>query len=211
MAIDRIAPILRGRTDEAIPANFVEEAEALNLSLNAADFYANMETIEKKSDSIHRVYRDVYAARHNARKQTLETAIDRVKGHSEWPKLEELDKASADALLSPLTSRQCSLEPDLSSDAMECQNCGATLRELEADIANAPRIAAGILAELDQRAAPLPVETPFVDGGFGDTRVELASFFPATLESEEGLEQALEALRAYILERLRDGKPVTFA
>jgi hypothetical protein len=206
VAVDRMAPQLRGRADALIPANLAEQASGLTGLIEEPTFYNALTDIRQKTDAIRSAFQAVLTRRHELREETIKSAIDQIKNHPYWL---SLDPGIADAMLEPLTSRHCESGLEiLDKNALECGHCRATLRELDSDIQAAPGFTVGILAELDRLAAKASSEDVASEGY---ERVSLSSFFPETLTSEAALEAALSGIRDYVLQRLHEGVIVTFS
>ncbi len=168
-----------------------EAAENLAQMLKSKEFYLAMAEIKARTAEIAAAYREIYSDLHGRRAQIYDTAIETIKGHPDWA---GVPPEMQSPILSSLATRAC---PDLALPAgvTTCQNCDAGLNQLESDLAAANGLKTQALARIEEIVKP-PVPTE---------KVQLADFFPASPDSHEAIDEALENLRDHLAKLLDEG------
>ncbi len=220
-AASRMWPVLKHRA--AVPTELSETAARLESAISSETFYEQMDGIAADAKAIADSFRTEYAALHDRRRAGYQQAIEQVKGTEAWLLLaqaaEEAGKTDGsdaetaareemERLLVPLTSRLCG-SLILSDGATECQYCGATLGQMESDLAALDGLTQSVTAAVGEQAAPPNAEPSATDSDV--ERVRLADFFTfdgAALTERRAVDDALEQLRAYLYERLDAGAQI---
>lgn len=175
-------PVLRTRSEDE---SLQEAAAALEELLDSPEFYEDLPRIEELSRELSDTYRTLYLERHAGRRAVYEEAVSYLKGLQEWSQLEE---GAQGAVLGPLQARACE-DAELSAGAVTCRRCGATVGQMDSDVAAASELWDEAQERLLLAIAPdIPVE-----------RVRVSAFFDGSLESPEAVDAAVERLREHLL------------
>lgn len=175
-------PVLRTRSEDE---SLQEAAAALEELLDSPEFYESLPQIEELSRELSAAYRTLYLERHARRRTVYEEAVSYLKGLQEWSQLEE---GAQGAVLGPLQARACE-EAELSASSVTCRRCGATVGQMDSDVAAASELRDEAQERLLLAIAPdTPVE-----------RVRVSAFFDGSLESPEAVDAAVERLREHLL------------
>lgn len=209
-AIEAIWPLLRGRSADQTLAG---KAEALSTIVASDTYFSRLGEMQSHTQALREAYRVIYVETRQRRRDAFTRAIEQVKDQPEWvmafpPKSAEADRDRADRLLLPLQSRvgDGDLVPLLDKGAD-----GATLPQMESDLAAVESIKSDVIRQLQALAAP---EQSIY-------RVRVADFVRAQLirptesggaEAQKGLDQQVEellqALRIEIYKRLAEADVV---
>lgn len=188
VAAQEMWPVLSARGENS---GLSVQADQLKNLLDAETFYESIPQIKAKAEAVALTYRELYSNLHAQRTQSFSAAVDEVKGRMEWP---SVPSAMQFTVLSPLASRACQ-DAEISSGAIICRNCRATVNQMESDQAALGGLKAQVIARLRELTAPEEkVE-----------RVYLSDFFVEPLDSEEAVENAIERLRAHLLKLISEG------
>ena len=95
----------------------------------------------------------------------------------------------------PLQSRCCT-EPHLTDGSLACKSCGATLSQMESDVAALGGLFAQVVAQIQKIVTPPEVKLK---------RVRVAEFFAGAVENEEQVKQAVGRLQDHLLKLLSEG------
>src|SRR5262249_20377646 len=152
------------------------------------EFFSEFGDIAGLSGEIGAAYYSTYRELHEKRAGVFAGAIEEIKGRSEWIQIPEEMRA---AILAPLSSRACA-ELNLPDGEIHCQNCDATLSQMESDIAALAGLKAQVVAHIQELVAPPEVEGTRIE------RVKVIEFFSKALETEQEVDEALERLREHL-------------
>ena len=97
------------------------------------------------------------------------------------------------ALLAPLSNKICQTL-QLSDDVEACENCRATIDQMDSEIAAVDALRAGVIRELQELAT---LEKKIV-------RVRVSSVLGSVVETPEDVEQAVERLKEHLLKLLAE-------
>jgi hypothetical protein len=181
-------PALRPRPEGESLRDSAEELDGL---LQSAEFYEQLPRMEELSREISAVYRSLYLDRHALRRGSYDRVVTALQETKEWNVLKE---EARKAILAPLLLRTCG-EADLPEGSATCQRCGATLGQMDSDLAAAEDLGKRAYEQLQEAIAPeVPVE-----------RVRVAAFFDGALESPESVDAAVNRLREHLLKLVAEG------
>ena len=176
-------PVLQSRSEDGELAAAADQLASL---LSTEDFYVRLDAVSRETARLAAAYRELYESLHSRRAQAFQSAIEEVKGLPEWTGI--ADEAGA-AVLEPLRSRACDLEPS-PGGAILCNQCAATVGQMESDLAALTGLKSQVIARVHELTSPEErVE-----------RVRLADFFDVAFDSEDTLDDTLKAA----VERLRE-------
>jgi hypothetical protein len=167
------------------------QAETLRAALQASDFYAKLIEIRQATDAIEQAYRKRYEDLHIRRGDAFQQIVQEVSTLDDWNNLSPDVRSREIAAL----TRRADTDLDLPANALVCQNCSATLAQMESDLAAADGLRRQIIARIRELAAP----------GIKVERVQLSEFISGNLDSEEAINDAIEKLRRRLLELLKEG------
>jgi hypothetical protein len=180
-ALHQVWPALQPRVNGADGTALTEASAGLASGLASPTFYEQVADLNRHADALGAAYRDLYQRTHAERTERYASAIDDVRGQSEWT---VVTPDAQETLIAPLVSRACETVR-FTDDGLSCTICRATVGQMESDLAALPGLRAQALARLQELSAPdQKVE-----------RVRLADYFAATLTSHEAVDAALERLR----------------
>ena len=134
----------------------------------------------------------MYETRHADRTGQFGAAIEKIKGREEWTAVPETMR---EPVLAPLHFR-CCLEPHLTDGSLSCKTCGATLGQMESDVAALGGLFAQVVAQIQKLITPPEVKLK---------RVRVAEFFSSSLETEDQVKQAVGRLQDHLLTMLAEG------
>lgn len=182
-------------------ADLRTEAEKLQSLLTSQSFFEELGNISKLSQQIGTAYRAFYAELHERRTAAFAQAVEEIKGRAEWSQLEALSEDTRRTILAPLTARACD-KLDEPEGATECQNCRASIGEMESDLAALSGLKAQALAQVRKFTAPVETDRTRI------THVNLADFFSEALDSEKSVNEAVERLREHLLKLIAEGAKI---
>jgi len=193
-AYEILWPVLKERdADEKAE----EKATELATLLESETFYKSIEAIKQAAQYISDKYAALYQETHKRRAEEYGTALETVKGLPEWaaiagyPSISEVERAS---VIRPITERAVN-DLDLSEDSAVCDNCKATIAQMETDIAAVDAIKDRVIKDVQQMAAP----------GEKIERVRVSTLFTGKLETPEDVETAIGQIREHLLKLLARG------
>ena len=184
-AVGQMWPQLEARGEVGLK----EEVEKLKGLLAAEDFYESLSAIGAAAKSVSTAYRTLYEKAHADRGEQFHAAIEKIKGRTEWSAVPESMRQSA---LQPLTSRCCT-ELDLPDGSLVCKKCGATLSQMESDLAALGGLFAQVVAQVQKLTTPPETKVQ---------RVRVSEFFGGAMETEEQVKQAVARLQDHLLKLL---------
>ncbi len=197
-ALNDLWPVLAGHEPTV---ELRKRSEELSEQLESDQFFESLEAIKQATAAMLQAYRNLYEGIHQRRAALYEKALESVKGLPEWAvidqdqQLSEKDKA---AFLSPLSQRLGG-ELDLPDGAAVCQDCKATVAQMETDMAAVDAIRERVINQiLEQTREP-------------DERIErvrISALFSGKLENEKDVEEALNTLKDYLLKIVSSGASV---
>ncbi len=193
VATNELWPALARR---AVNGSLSEAAETLQSLVTSLTLFEHLREIENLTQEIAAGYRARYAELHEKRTKEFSTAIDEIRGRPEWELLKEDMRAT---LLAPLTARACDVFEPTDNAAAQCSHCGASLNEMESDLAALGGLKVSAIVRLQELTAPSGEESaPLV-------RVKLSDFFIGPLDSETSVNEAVERLRDHLLKLTSEG------
>jgi hypothetical protein len=176
----------QGRTD------LQPRVEAIRELLCTDTLYDSLSSVKAATQEILGAFREIYEARHAERSKQFGSAIEKIKGREEWTAVPETMR---EPLLVPLQSRCCT-EPHLTDGSLACKTCGATLSQMESDVAALGGLFAQVVAKIQQSITPKDARI---------ARVRVAQFFTGSVETEDQVKQAVERLQDHLLSLLSEG------
>ena len=176
----------QGRTD------LQPRVETLRELLSTDSLFDSLSSIQAATQEILGAFRTLYEARHADRSEQFGAAIEKIKGREEWTAVPETMR---EPVLGPLQSRCCS-EPHLADGSLACKTCGATLSQMESDVAALGGLFAQVVAQIQKLITPPEVKLK---------RVRVAEFFTGSLETEDQVKQAVGRLQDHLLTLLSEG------
>lgn len=200
LGADRLALVQRARNvaqgvwpaleARGVNGSLAEDAARLRELIASGTFHESLSDIAHLTDRLDSTYDAAYRDLHETRRTAVEEAIEAIQTDEDWVAVPE---DMRQPLLSPLRSRECG-EADRDS-TISCRRCGATLAQLESDIAAVPALKAGILARVQEVTRPKErVE-----------RVRLGQFSSEPVASEEAVERLVEGLKQHLLKLVAEG------
>ncbi|MCG3145056.1 MAG: hypothetical protein HONDAALG_02597 [Gammaproteobacteria bacterium] len=198
MAASRMWPLLEAR---GLHADLQTEAEKLQSLLTSPAFFEELVNISKLSQQIGVAYRAFYTELHERRTAAFAQAVEEIKGRAEWGQLETLSEDTSRTILAPLAARACD-KLDWQEGATECQNCKASIGEMESDIAALSGLKAQALAQVRKLTTLSETEHTRI------AHVNLAEFFSEALDSEQSVNEAVERLRDHLLKLIAEGAKI---
>jgi len=167
-----------------------DAATRLRELIASSKFYESFSEISDLTDRLDSAYGNEYRTLHDARRSVIEEAVEAVQADEDWA---VVPADMRGPLLAPLVSRLCA---DLERGAgASCHRCGATLAQLESDVAAAPALRAGIVSRLHEVTKPKErVE-----------RVRLSQFASEPLDSDLAVEHLVENVKQHLLKLVAEG------
>lgn len=216
-AVESIWPVLerRGQSSE-----LTESFEQLQTLIASEDFFEHTQEMKTLALAVSDAYQSIYRNLHDQRCEAFTKAIEEIKGRPEWMQVFPAHPASASdkekghdeqadaveemqaTVLAPLTSRACAEIIPVDS-GLTCQLCGATLNQMESDLAALGGLKNGVLARLQELAA----SSDTADGARIE-RIRAADFFTGMLDSEASIDESLDRLREHLHKLIAEGAKV---
>jgi hypothetical protein len=156
--------------------------ETLRGVLSSESLFDSLSLIKTATKEILGAFRTLYEARHADRTEQFGAAIEKIKGREAWT---AVPGTMLEPVLHPLRSRCCTA-PHLIDGSMACKTCGATLSQMESDVAALGGLFAQVVAHVQKLITP--PEVPL-------RRVRVADFFAGAVEDEEQVRQAVARLQ----------------
>ena len=166
--------------------------EVLRELMSTELLFDSLSSIQAATQEILGAFRSLYEARHADRTEQFGAAIEKIKGREEWTAVPETMR---EPVLGPLQSRCCS-EPHLPDGSTACKTCGATLSQMESDVAAVGGLFAQVVAQIQKITWTDPKKVK---------RVRVAEFFTGSLETEDQVKQAVGRLQDHLLTLLSEG------
>lgn len=187
-AADQMWPQLqsRGQVEYATPAADIATW------LAAEDCFDDMPKIKSATSQVEQAYQGLYQQAHGDRTEQFATAVDKIKGRSEWSQVPENMR---EAVLSPLVARCCS-DLELPPGSMVCRRCKATVSQMESDLAALGGLFAQVVAQIQKLTTPPDVKVK---------RVRIAEFFNDAMDDEGQVKAAVARLQDHLLKLLDEG------
>jgi hypothetical protein len=166
--------------------------ETLRELLSTESLFDSLSSIKSATQEILGAFRTLYEARHADRTEQFGAAIEKIKGREEWTAVPETMR---EPVLGPLQSRCCG-DLKLPDGSTACTNCGATLNQMESDVAALGGLFAQVVAQI-QKLTWTDHEKV--------RRVRVADFFTGSVETEDQVKQAVGRLQDHLLTLLSEG------
>jgi hypothetical protein len=192
-AVEQIWPLLAARGQESGLDDTTNQLKGL---LSDGSYYRFPDRVDHLSRDIEQAYANVYESAHTKRHDLYQHAIDMLKGLSEWPDLDETFQVS---LLRPLESRRCE-DQNFSPSPLVCGTCGASLPQIESDIAAVGGLRNEALRSIQEFLTPEEkVE-----------RVRFADVFSRSqaISTEEEVDELIDRLREHLLKLVEAGSKI---
>jgi hypothetical protein len=193
LAVQQIWPLLSARGQDS---GLDEVTDQLKSLLNDGSYYRFPDKVDQLSTDIEQAYAKVYESAHTERRDVYRKAIDVLKGLPEWPDLDESFQVS---LLNPLESRRGE-ELSFSPGQLVCGNCGASLPQIESDIAAVSGLRNQVLRRIQEFLTPEEkVE-----------RVRFADVFSRSqaISNADEVDELIERLREHLLKLIEAGSKI---
>lgn len=187
-AVNQMWPLLEARGEVSVK----ESAGKLTALLAADDFYESLSGIGTTAKVVSSAYRTLYEKAHAQRGEQFHTAIEKIKGRTEWSAVPE---SLRDSVLHPLASR-CCLELDLPEGSLVCKRCNATLSQMESDLAALGGLFAEVVAHVQKLTTPPETKVQ---------RVRISEFFGGSMDNEGQVKEAVARLQDHLLKLLDEG------
>jgi hypothetical protein len=184
-AVGAMWPQLEARGQVALR----EEVEQVKGLLAADDFYESLAAIENTAEAIATAYHTLYAKAHGERADQFQAAVEKIKGRADW---EAVPDTMRQPVLQPLTTRCCT-DLDQPEGSVVCKACGATLSQMESDLAALGGLFAQVVAQVQRLTT---------SEGTKVQRVRVSEFFGGAMETEEQVRQAVARLQDHLLKLL---------
>jgi hypothetical protein len=173
-------------------ADLAPTAEELQGLLASESFFESLPAMRAIAKDMVTAYHGLYEKAHADRTEKFDQAIDKIKGRPEWS---AVSNSMRGPVLGPLASRCCA-EMDLPDSGLACKACGATVSQMESDMAALGGLFAQVVAQVQKLTTPPEVKME---------RVRIADFFSGAVENEEQVKQAVARLQDHLLKLLDEG------
>lgn len=184
-ALNSMWPVLRERGEDG---DLAAGAQELQQALASERLNELLPQIKEHAGRVAKAYMAHYSQCHDERTKHYEGALARIEQDVDWPNVPD---AARDALIQPLLSRACR-KADLGPSATICARCGATIAQMESDVAALPGFLMQALERMRELAAPTEGD------GTPAERVRVAEYFDSELDTEAAIEASLERLRDHL-------------
>jgi hypothetical protein len=173
----------------------------LQNDLNSETFFDKIGSIKKNTRIIQDKYRDRYHQVHMTRMEKVKDELDRINGR---PEALNTDRGTLDIMLKQLSIKGCN-DLKLELNKVNCENCHASIKEMEAEIVAIESIARSIVNSLKRSNEP-----PLPPGEISRKveRIRIADHLPQSIASVDEAEMVIEKLREMILKLLEDGSTI---
>lgn len=178
------------------PHESVQEAAGhLQAILNADATLSQIHAILQHAATITSAYAAAYTELFDQRKLAYGKALEQVKGLTDWAALcanPDITESQRMAILAPLQER---FDPELDLPEGEscCRNCGASMAQMQSDLAAVSGITATVIRAIGKLAAPEErIE-----------RIRITSITAQRISSEQELDVLLKEIRERVLKLLK--------
>jgi cell division septum initiation protein DivIVA len=175
--------VSRGLCDDEMK----QQAQTAQNLLLADDALLKVEKIRLAIEPLEQEFRNLYQCLFDKRKKVYNEALQAIMGSTEWMILSQntsIEESTKESILEPLRTRS-EPEMDLPPGASACARTGASLGQLESDIAAVDAISKSIMDRILKLTAPEErIE-----------RVPIRKFYPSRITNDEELEAFLGDLR----------------
>jgi len=182
-------PEVQARSDDL--SGLTEAADYLDTILDDGKFYNELPSIKENSARIEVEYRAHYEDLHVRRGDAYQEMIAEISSLDDWQQLSpDVRSRELGALF-----RRADTDLNLPEGAMVCRTCGATLGQMESDLAAAATLRAQVLDRI--RALIAPQERI--------ERVRVKDYFSGDLMTPKAIDDALAKFREHLLALLDEG------
>jgi hypothetical protein len=190
-------PILASR----LPGPELQETvQDLSAALGTDNALEQLNRIRQAAEIIAAEYARLYRSTFERRAKSYEAALDHVKGLPEWDAVcKDIDvtETERDGLILPLTAKLAG-KLDLPPGATVCRNSGATVSQMESDIAAVESLTREVVRRLQQ----------FLEPDEKIERVRISDHISGKINNEQELDEAWKALREKLVKILSQGSKV---
>ena len=188
LATKQMWPQLQARGQTELEGRVTE----LRGLLDGDSFFDSMEEIRASAHEVASAYHALYEKAHGDRTEQFQQAIEKIKGRPEW---NQVPDSMREPVLNPLASRCCA-QLDAPRESLVCRTCGATLGQMESDLAAQGGLFAQVIAQIQKLTTPRNVKI---------RRVRVSEFFADAVENEDQVKQAVARLQDHLLKLLDEG------
>jgi len=188
--LQKIWPLLKGlhHDDE-----LAERAQSLQETLLSESFYDRIESVRLDAEAIFEHYQAIYQRRHQKRSEVMSEVLEKIKGHPDFTALSDIEQ---NKIINPVRHRRCRhllLEPD-----GICQNCHASLQQLESDILTEGKLLSMAMKTIhDLTTEPEKVVT-----------IAVRNFLRGEYKSMDEINEAIDQLKDTLTKAFIEGKQV---
>jgi len=192
-------PILAARS----PTPEISDAAAtLRTLLASEDALRQLTKLSQVTQPLTSEYVRIYRTTFEQREQAFRAALEQVKGLPEWTSLSndpEVTEENRQRLLAPLSSRLSGLDtPDLSAGDTLCRRTGASVPQMESDLAAVESLTRDVVRHFQEWLEPEEkIE-----------RFRVAQHFSGKISTPEELDVALKTLREKLEKLLSQGAKI---
>ncbi|MCX8207900.1 MAG: BREX system P-loop protein BrxC, partial [Methanothrix sp.] len=172
-------------------------AGILKAILESEDLYSRLSEMRLASSEISQRYREIYEKLHASRGEAFTKLLENIRSLPEWERADDECKAK---IQSELERKVCEFS-DI-SDRWVCARCGASIREMDAEIMALPEIRSKMLERL--------IKCVKGNGEKHLVRVRASEVCREKIESPDDLERALQTLREHLMKLLNEKKIIIF-
>ncbi len=187
-ALSRLWPALSSLgAGDGVKSDALELREMVNDPL----LHEKLDTVADRAGKIAGAYRTLYEELHTRRDLAVNEAVDEIKGMAEWASVPEEMQEGA---LSTLTALTCSTFA-FDDRAEVCRTCRASLESLDSHIRGIAQKKTQVIGRIQEITMPEREVR----------RIRVSTFFPATLDREEAIDEIIERLREHLHEIIAGG------
>ena len=193
LAVQQMWPLLTARGQDVELEQVTQQLKGL---LKDGSYYRHSIKVDAMAADIEQAYTQFYQSTHEQRQAAYQGAMDVLKGLPEWPELEENFQSS---LLAPLESRRCD-DLKFSAGQLLCGHCGASLPQMESDLAVVSGLRNLALERIQKFLQP-------------EEKVERVHFSDITnstqaISTPEEVQDLVERLREHLLKLIEAGSKI---
>lgn len=188
--IQKVWPVLKSA---GFDGELAERAQRLRDYYLSESLYNQLEAVRIEAEAIWKVYQDIYTQKHQNRNKEIQRILETIKADPNFSTLTETQQSQ---ILTPITRRLC--QHLLLEDDEVCQNCRATLQQLESDILSASKLLDITLKQINNWTAD---EEKVIS-------ISVKDFLRGEYKSIEEIEEAVQRLKDRLIKIFLDGKRV---
>ncbi|MDD5368154.1 MAG: BREX system P-loop protein BrxC [Anaerolineaceae bacterium] len=201
LSVNQVWPLL---SERGAAPELETEVKELKSLLQDGSYYRFTAKVDQVIAKVENTYQNLYNEKHAERTKAYQAAIEIIKGMSEWAQISDPTQPGAltstqESILAPLQSRACQ-ENLLGGGQLTCKVCGASMPQMESDMAAVEGLRKTAIRRVQDLVAP--------EEKIEHVRLSDVVNWGQTIENAEDVKQVVDELREYLLKLVASGAKV---